>query len=1107
MVARDDARGGMTETEVSAALAAARALVSPPDHASLVAADAHLRATQASASGWVVARAILGARGEALEVRALGATMLRAKARSEGFAMTPSDAAAMTGEVLSLLGGPDGATALGPHLASLAAAVSAAGGAHTLADLISRAVAHAAPDAAGGWPADGTLAVGPHAHAAVALLAAAAEESLHRPRAHDRDVVAATRDALEDVLWVLDAVLSAPSPTVVSHDARAAAFACLDAWIPAGVTLSELRTERPGALAALVAAATRDGQQTATNALAALISAVDPLPGRSEAIAHVLDAAAASVDALAAFPPERVFRDEDEGTRSDELDAAGTGAGAGAGIESEPFVAVRRVARAVVAVVSACACSEPRATASSRGAASFVRFLLAAARLGGARTAAEAFAPWRRAAGGFVAAFDEPTRGVVAAEAAEAALARLAALEDGRRDAEREAAEADAAREADGYGASVDAYGASDDGYGASDDAFADGDLALVPDAEATLAAAHASLGSERFFDLALRRAAIGVESESSSESERERERERDAAAARAAMATCGYPLSADADVPPAARRAMRFILGDDDTRRHPHRRPSARALAWSARALRGALHGFLRDPAALEEAARRIVFPGIVGGGDGVVGDRLDRRILADAACDALGAIFASEAPAGSKPVVDAALERWARLDASEDPIGAESRDVDVDVDVDVVIVRASERRRAATTRAACAYATSTSARDPHRARNAVDALANAYCDRLAKAAAASSESANATIPPSFCAACASLAAWCSSGAPTLASDATLVAVWSATEAAASLATSRVHPSRRELRVVASCCASWRGLASSLTWPGREAHAIRALQATSARLVASPGAVACAPALLDVAAATIRVCGESASDDAAALAAKIVRDVSVGVDAMLPPRAGSSPAVVTGPENEHHPALEPETFVALFDAAAALVAADVSSDPWDATLLAHVSRCVSSEHFDVSNAALQLQTAAWSSRRVGDALSRVARRHAANDAGASMEPMDAALEAWAAQLAAQAATRDVRRMMEPTANAMWAAGRAARERGAGSWLARAYARGAAAAQTVAGAVAEADILAFADAAATRDPPHAPRRLEELLVAFGRACRGVGPASEIADFK
>ena len=35
------------------------------DHASLVAADAHLRATQASASGWVVARAILGARGEA----------------------------------------------------------------------------------------------------------------------------------------------------------------------------------------------------------------------------------------------------------------------------------------------------------------------------------------------------------------------------------------------------------------------------------------------------------------------------------------------------------------------------------------------------------------------------------------------------------------------------------------------------------------------------------------------------------------------------------------------------------------------------------------------------------------------------------------------------------------------------------------------------------------------------------------------------------------------------------------------------------------------------------------------------------------------------------
>ena len=59
-------------------------------------------------------------------------------------------------------------------------------------------------------------------------------------------------------------------------------------------------------------------------------------------------------------------------------------------------------------------------------------------------------------------------------------------------------------------------------------------------------------------------------------------------------------------------------------------------------------------------------------------------------------------------------------------------------------------------------------------------------------------------------------------------------------------------------------------------------------------------------------------------------------------------------------------------------------------------------------------------------------------------------------------------------------ANATWAAGRAARERGAEGWLARAYARGATNAPIVAGAISEADILAFANAAATRDPPHAP---------------------------
>ena len=122
------------------------------------------------------------------------------------------------------------------------------------------------------------------------------------------------------------------------------------------------------------------------------------------------------------------------------------------------------------------------------------------------------------------------------------------------------------------------------------------------------------------------------------------------------------------------------------------------------------------------------------------------------------------------------------------------------------------------------------------------------------------------------------------------------------------------------------------------------------------------------------------------------------------------------------------------------------------------------------------------------------------------------MEPidaMDAALEAWAEQLAAQAATREDGRMTEPMANATWAAGRAARERGAEGWLARAYARGATNAPIVAGAISEADILAFANAAATRDPPHAPearRTPRRVRTRVQRGRTGVGDCrDDVAD--
>jgi|AntAceMinimDraft_12_1070368.scaffolds.fasta_scaffold46533_1 hypothetical protein len=50
-----------------------------------------------------------------------------------------------------------------------------------------------------------------------------------------------------------------------------------------------------------------------------------------------------------------------------------------------------------------------------------------------------------------------------------------------------------------------------------------------------------------------------------------------------------------------------------------------------------------------------------------------------------------------------------------------------------------------------------------------------------------------------------------------------------------------------------------------------------------------------------------------------------------------------------------------------------------------------------------------------------------------------------------------------------------------------------------------AGAVTEDDVAAFARAVARR-PPHPALRLAELVAVFGRACRGQGPATSIADF-
>ena len=53
---------------------------------------------------------------------------------------------------------------------------------------------------------------------------------------------------------------------------------------------------------------------------------------------------------------------------------------------------------------------------------------------------------------------------------------------------------------------------------------------------------------------------------------------------------------------------------------------------------------------------------------------------------------------------------------------------------------------------------------------------------------------------------------------------------------------------------------------------------------------------------------------------------------------------------------------------------------------------------------------------------------------------------------------------------------------------------------------TAAGAAGAADVDAFARAVATRAPPHGALRLGELVHAFGRAVRGVGPAELVREF-
>jgi hypothetical protein len=105
------------------------------------------------------------------------------------------------------------------------------------------------------------------------------EEGLHRHRAHAYEITHALQDCLEDVLWVLEAVLTAAAGVAAAAAAAdkpaaaaaAAVFTCLHAWTPAGVTLSELATERPGLLRAMLHGALAGGWNSDSGVCAAAV--------------------------------------------------------------------------------------------------------------------------------------------------------------------------------------------------------------------------------------------------------------------------------------------------------------------------------------------------------------------------------------------------------------------------------------------------------------------------------------------------------------------------------------------------------------------------------------------------------------------------------------------------------------------------------------------------------------------------------------------------------------------------------------------------------------------------------------------------------------------
>ena len=263
-----------------AAAAAVRVLLTSRDPAALSAANATLAQVAADPhAGWPVAFALASAPDD--HAAFFGLNLLLAKTRSQRLPEADADALyAWLHSRLDVRVNPP--PLLRDRMCTLLAALAAASGGDAVTELVEEALAMRDESTA------------------LSALSALAEEALHRGRALDYDVTAALQEAADGVV--------AFASHAASRGNAVAAFRCLANWCRAGVTLSQLALEdaavAPPLLPALIAAAgAPDGDERAAEAAAAvledLLEAVDPLPGRAEAVARVAHGMMAAWGALA----------------------------------------------------------------------------------------------------------------------------------------------------------------------------------------------------------------------------------------------------------------------------------------------------------------------------------------------------------------------------------------------------------------------------------------------------------------------------------------------------------------------------------------------------------------------------------------------------------------------------------------------------------------------------------------------------------------------------------------------------------------------------------------------------------------------------------------